>query len=642
MGNRHSSYKKKGTISRKHPAPQETLHTVDGLGPELSQEVDNNGLCKEPTDNILVTDIKQCPPTPCPAFYKKNDDDQPLEMQSVLTNSGYITTQWLVGTEQESCYTHEPAAMDKDDAANVPATESENGDVAVDTGASQCHEVDHNENQISVPFEDDGVYASIPPSRNTNDVGSYRTNSTEGSFALSIENPEYFTRGCCQRSSQLTNWSIADSAYTASSNNSDHNGSGDYFCFNCMACRAENMEYMIDVYKRTLQRDLRVEDILPDLHCIDDLRKEEIGKKSRESRRGAVDMLIESIKSSNEQGKWQNLIEALERSDYNFIVKLLKGETENDQEKNKQILSLMSQQLINNIHLDDSLDKLYAAELLNDKDKEDIESEQKNHGPIAAACKMFNIVPTRSHDWDKRLSGILDECGLSDVAKLLQFSQEPSTSLKSDETDPKKGKCSHSKHHYEKIYSSRNRHVVMHHNNESHGKTNDAGLSTETGKIIIDLRKNVQNIEEQTERHISAVKELKAIQQKDIQELKHAAGETREKMQSLNEQEIAFHSEIKTELTAQNKRIADMELQQQKLFDELKNSLLDIRCAIVDLTKLVDPSPPEACKQSERNMTIDSGFSGGSGSFPEEDPESQIYSEFGSLYRIPEEYNTYF
>lgn len=118
-------------------------------------------------------------------------------------------------------------------------------------------------------------------------------------------------------------------------------------------------------------------------------------------------------------------------SDYKFLVKLLKGETENDQEKNKKLLSLLSRQLINNINIDECLDKLYENELLNENDKEIVEAEKKNYGPIAAAYKMFNIVPTRSPEWNQKLSEILEQFRLGDIAKLLQFANEEPPESKS-------------------------------------------------------------------------------------------------------------------------------------------------------------------------------------------------------------------
>lgn len=105
-------------------------------------------------------------------------------------------------------------------------------------------------------------------------------------------------------------------------------------------------------------------------------------------------------------------------------MKLLKGETENDHEKNKKLLSLLSRQLINNINIDECLDKLYESELLNERDKEAVEAEKRNYGPIAAAYKMFNIVPTRSLEWNKKLPEILEQFHLGDIAKLLHFANE--------------------------------------------------------------------------------------------------------------------------------------------------------------------------------------------------------------------------
>jgi hypothetical protein len=47
---------------------------------------------------------------------------------------------------------------------------------------------------------------------------------------------------------------------------------------------------------------------------IDDVYKEEIERRSKESRQAAVDMLLGHIRHSSEQGKWQNFIEALDNN----------------------------------------------------------------------------------------------------------------------------------------------------------------------------------------------------------------------------------------------------------------------------------------------------------------------------------------
>jgi hypothetical protein len=109
---------------------------------------------------------------------------------------------------------------------------------------------------------------------------------------------------------------------------------------------------------------------------------------------------------------------------YSAIVKLLNSETENDTEDKRKLLALMSRQLVYNIHVDEFLDLLFEAGLLNEEDKEIVESEKRNNGLLAAAHKIFNIIPTKSHEWVQPLTDILKKCGLGDVAELLSFSED--------------------------------------------------------------------------------------------------------------------------------------------------------------------------------------------------------------------------
>lgn len=82
----------------------------------------------------------------------------------------------------------------------------------------------------------------------------------------------------------------------------------------------------------------------------------------------------------------------------------------------------------------------------------------------------------------------------------------------------------------------------------------------------------------------------------------------------LKEQDDSL-ADIKSELRK-------LQSQHEKQVVELKTSLSDIKNSISALTKLIDPSPPEACKKPK--MVVDSGFSGSSGSIPDKYLEDQV------------------
>lgn len=59
--------------------------------------------------------------------------------------------------------------------------------------------------------------------------------------------------------------------------------------------------------------------MIPNLNFSDELKRDEISKKAKESGQAAVEMLLEAVKSAEEVGKWQAFIEALERTGTFFI-----------------------------------------------------------------------------------------------------------------------------------------------------------------------------------------------------------------------------------------------------------------------------------------------------------------------------------
>ena len=325
-------------------------------------------------------------------------------------------------------------------------------------------------------------------------------------------------------------------------------------------------------------------------------------------------------------------------------VKLLKNETEDDSDKGRQILSLMSRQLVYSIPVDECLDLLLEEELVNDADKEIIEAEKNNNGPLAAAHKMFSIIPTRSHDWEQRLPGILRKCGLGEVAELIQFSDEHQKSPEAssckhgyDQTDLKKGKCNHKRNHYDYHHHGNGRFRHEMHYETIHNRSYGIGDPNNTDKVINELRRQAKTIEEKADSHNNALTEMGYSQRKDIREIKSSFIDLQKSLKDLKKKDV----DIVEELENQRKLIQNMELLHKQEFNELRNSLDDIKSSILKLTKLLLPSPPEACQAKVNNMTADSGFSaGGLSSIPEDEMNSGIYSDFGTLHDDPEEYQT--
>jgi predicted nucleic acid-binding Zn-ribbon protein len=160
-----------------------------------------------------------------------------------------------------------------------------------------------------------------------------------------------------------------------------------------------------------------------------------------------------------------------------------------------------------------------------------------------------------------------------------------------------------------------------------HNRVSSTYDMCKTTRVINELGHHIKVIEGKADLHSCALKELTIAQQKDINELNRNFTDLTNMVHHLRNRDI----DIEKELICQRALIQNMEQMHRQEFNDLKKSLSEIRSLISDLTKVVSPSPPEACKIAINGCTADSGFSGGLGSIPEDDFDSEINSEFGLL-----------
>ncbi|XP_060579238.1 uncharacterized protein LOC132736166 [Ruditapes philippinarum] len=278
MGNHFSQQKKKGNISssrqlrasRYQQCQDYGVSVISGWDPASLQGVRNVTHDIEEIPNE-IPDIKENPPSPCPTFPRRLQSGQSATLKNSYENPDYLTTLEVLNVRDHH---QSEQSMSRTDINGIKGT---------CTGlANDGGEAETNDNMSL--SDDVDVYATIHPKPS---VRKPHAVALADEHTIGWDNPEYFRRGSFPRMSERTN-SSKDSAFTADTSASGHTSSKDYMRVNCSVCRPQQIEFMVDVYKKRLQMDLRVEDLLKDIHCIDDVYKEEIERRSKESRQAAV------------------------------------------------------------------------------------------------------------------------------------------------------------------------------------------------------------------------------------------------------------------------------------------------------------------------------------------------------------------
>lgn len=108
-------------------------------------------------------------------------------------------------------------------------------------------------------------------------------------------------------------------------------------------------------------------------------------------------------------------------SGYIYLHQLLTGETEKDHNYTNEILKIMTPGLINDIHLDAIIDRLIETGLINEEDHDQMKSEEKSRGPIAATRILLQKVDKRKTNWDTEFADVLEEAGMTQIASVFKM-----------------------------------------------------------------------------------------------------------------------------------------------------------------------------------------------------------------------------
>lgn len=178
---------------------------------------------------------------------------------------------------------------------------------------------------------------------------------------------------------------------------------------------------MAEVFRPLIVDSILVSEILPYMTLqVDKSRLLCIEKSSTKE---AVSILLDQIIASEELGKWTMFLDALKRTGYEYVAKLLMGETEKDLTVHRKLLQIFTPHIVENLDPKELTDILFAKDLISMADKEEIENKQKYKNTSAATLVLLDRIPRRKDNWFEEFVVALRECGYEFVADELNIQE---------------------------------------------------------------------------------------------------------------------------------------------------------------------------------------------------------------------------
>ncbi|XP_052792892.1 uncharacterized protein LOC128226852 isoform X2 [Mya arenaria] len=189
--------------------------------------------------------------------------------------------------------------------------------------------------------------------------------------------------------------------------------SGTSFQKECVDVNSQ-VPFMVESFQPVLEQIITVTELLPFIEFI-----QNSDFPPNETQSESFIRLITIIQESEEKGKWQTFISALERAEYSYIARLLKGHDVEDHYENRRLIQIFKPNIMTRIDTNDVLDHLLVRNVLNDRDREEIQSEKDRRGEIASAFMLLEKIPRRNENWFKLFLDVLKVCHMDDVVESL-------------------------------------------------------------------------------------------------------------------------------------------------------------------------------------------------------------------------------
>lgn len=97
---------------------------------------------------------------------------------------------------------------------------------------------------------------------------------------------------------------------------------------------------------------------------------------------------------------------------------LLQGEEENDLTAARELLNVLTPDLLNKLQVRDCVDLLFEKRIISESDKEEIDAKEKIKGPIAATRLLLTKIPRKNRRWPQEFAKILTDHGLKGISTM--------------------------------------------------------------------------------------------------------------------------------------------------------------------------------------------------------------------------------
>ncbi|XP_052809592.1 uncharacterized protein LOC128238054 [Mya arenaria] len=201
-----------------------------------------------------------------------------------------------------------------------------------------------------------------------------------------------------------------------------------------MSKRDEEPEYqkLVGIFRGDIRLRLIPKQILHLLFLIDEREKDKIRKIGDIDPAVATDLLLDSIKSSPDPGRWREFLNALEKTKFTCLLKKIRRHEIVDDTEQRKYVSIMMPQLREMINPREIMAHLLHHDLLISDDKQEIECVMSNKGAIEASELLLERVSGKHPNWYGILTKLLLKHGHKGAGDMLKvgFCKEPTTTQK--------------------------------------------------------------------------------------------------------------------------------------------------------------------------------------------------------------------
>ncbi|KAK3757621.1 hypothetical protein RRG08_000136 [Elysia crispata] len=183
------------------------------------------------------------------------------------------------------------------------------------------------------------------------------------------------------------------------------------------SCDAQdNLGYLIAVLKPYIEERVTIPLLIPQMPCMRDLYHRIFEIKN--DRKQAADIFFKYLKETNEPGKYQQLLSALEEQGYSLVVDVIKdGNLSSSDEDNRRLIELFIKRLAETITPDAMAEELLQRQIIAADEAEKIRKISKNESLLDAALYLLNRIHCRKNTWYTEFLEVLWDMNHCDLVK---------------------------------------------------------------------------------------------------------------------------------------------------------------------------------------------------------------------------------